>query len=522
MNDWRPTHNPWLVAFVVTSAAFMEVLDTTIVNVALPHIAGSLSSSQDEATWTITSYLVANGIVLPISGWLSAIVGRRRFFVLCITSFTLFSVLCGLATNLPELVVFRILQGLFGGGLQPSQQAIMLDVFPPAQRARAFSIVGVAAVVGPVLGPTLGGFLTDHYSWRWIFLVNLPVGAMAAFAVTQVVEDPPWARADPARARNIDFPGLGLIALGFGSLQLVLDRGEIDDWFASPFICMFAALALICIAGAVLWLLIARHPVVDVTLFRDRNFALGCLLMFIFAGMLYGNSLLMPQLVQQRFGYTSDLAGLVLSPGSLLTAMILPFVGKAMGRVQPRYLVAFGFTAFGLGSLYTSTLSPDVGFFWLMRARIAVMMGIACLFAPISVSTTATLTPAQNSAGASLFVMARNLGGSVGISLAAASVAQRSQIHMAYLAAHLSVLEQGFTHSLAQHTQTLLGLGRTLMQASAQAQGQFYQTLIRQSSIMAYIDTFVYSGICALVVAPLALLMRARVASAAQQPGAHA
>jgi MFS transporter, DHA2 family, multidrug resistance protein len=521
MSEWRPTHNPWLVAFVVTSAAFMEILDTTIVNVALPHIAGSLSSSQDEATWTLTSYLVANGIVLPVSGWLSGMIGRRRFFIICISAFTLFSVLCGLATNLPELVIFRILQGLFGGGLQPSQQAIMLDVFPPAQRARAFSIVGVAAVVGPVLGPTLGGYLTDHFSWRWIFLVNLPVGVMVAFAVTQVVEDPPWAKANPARARNIDFPGLGLITLGLGSLQVVLDRGEIDDWFASGFICVFAVLALLGIAGAILWLLIARHPVVDLTLFRDRNYSLGCLLMFIFAGMLYGNSLLMPQLVQQRFGYTSDLAGLVLSPGSLLTAMLLPFVGKAMGRVQARYLVAFGFTTFGLGSLYSSTLSPDVGFFWLMRARIAVMMGIACLFAPISVSTTSTLTPAQNSAGASLFVMARNLGGSVGISLAAASVSQRTQIHMAYLAAHLSTLEQGFTQSFAQHTHTLLGMGRTLIEAQGQAQVQIYQTLIRQSSIMGYIDTFVYSGVLALMVAPLALLMRRPGAGARPQPGAH-
>jgi DHA2 family multidrug resistance protein len=509
----RAAANPWLIALVVTAAAFMELLDTTIVNVALPHIAGSLSSSQDESTWTLTSYLVANGIVLPISGWLSTLFGRKRFFVACILAFTACSVLCGLAENLPELVIFRVLQGLFGGGLQPSQQAILLDTFPPEQRGRAFSIVAVATVVAPVLGPTLGGWITDSYSWRWIFFVNLPVGLLAALLVAHMVQDPPSARADPAKARHIDYPGLALIALGLGCLQVTLDRGEIDDWLSSGFIRTFAGLATFGIVGAAVWLWVARNPVVDVRLFRNRNFAVGCLLMFVFAGILYGGAVLLPQLAQQQFGYTSLLAGLLLSPAALVTAGLLPGVGQLMNRVAPRYLVMIGFLIVGLGYLYNATLSPDVNFGWLVKARIAVTIGIGFLFAPISVATTATLSKEQNNAAASLFVMARNIGGRVGIAVVTSLVTSRSQVHMAYLSTHLSRLDQGFNFSLSRNFESLLGLGRSVMEAQAQSQGLLFRSLLHQASVLGYLDAFRYSGVAALIVLPLALLLKGGVSS---------
>ena len=516
----RQGANPWVIALVVTSAAFMELLDTTIVNVALPHIAGSLSSSQDESTWTLTSYLVANGIVLPISGWLSTLFGRKRFFVTCIFAFTACSVLCGLADNLPELVIFRVLQGLFGGGLQPSQQAILLDTFPPEQRGRAFSIVAIATVVAPVLGPSLGGWITDSYSWRWIFFVNLPVGLIAGFLVMQLVQDPPSARADPSRARHIDYPGLALIALGLGCLQVTLDRGEIDDWFASGFIRTFATLSGIGIVGATVWLLVARNPVVDLRLFANRNFAVGCLLMFVFASILYGGAVLLPQLAQQQFGYTSLLAGLLLSPAALVTAALLPGVGQLMNHVAPRYLIALGFLIVGLGYLLSAQLDPEVNFGWLVRARIAVTVGIGFLFAPISVATTATLSKEQNNAAASLFVMSRNIGGSVGISIVTAFVTSRSQVHMAYLSTHLSALDPGYVVSLARDAKGLLGLGRDALQAHMQAAGVIYRTLLRQASVLGYMDAFLYSGVASLLVLPLAFLMRGSAGGrATEAPG---
>ncbi|MFI4979544.1 MAG: DHA2 family efflux MFS transporter permease subunit, partial [Nevskiales bacterium] len=385
--NWKPSHNPWVVAMVVTGAAFMELLDTTIVNVSLPHIAGDLSSGQDESTWALTSYLVANGVVLPISGWLSTVIGRKRFFMICIVSFTVSSVLCGLSANLPELIVFRILQGLFGGGLQPSQQAILLDSFPPAQRGRAFSMTAIATVMAPVIGPALGGWITDNFSWRWVFFINLPVGILAWFFTMQVVEDPPTARADPAKLKHIDYPGVALIALGFGCLQVMLDRGEDDDWFGSGFIRLFAAIAVCGIASAILWLSTTKNPVVDLKLFRNRNFSIGCVLMFIFAGLLYGGAVLIPQMAQQQLGYTSTLAGLVLSPGALVALLLLPVVGRLMTWVPARDLVMAGFLALGASMLLTSRINPQVDFGWLVALRAFQTVGIALLFAPIAVVT---------------------------------------------------------------------------------------------------------------------------------------
>ncbi len=325
-SEWRPAGNPWLIAVVVTLAAFMEVLDTTIVNVAMPHIAGTLSASYDEATWTLTSYLVSNSIVLPISAFFGRLLGRKRYFVICIGAFTVCSFLCGIADNLSELIIFRVLQGFFGGGLQPNQQSIILDTFPPSQRGRAFSLTAVATVVAPVLGPTIGGWITDNYSWRWVFFINVPFGLLATFAVITLVEDPPWARKQQA---SIDYIGIGLITLTFASLQIMLDRGEDADWFSSDFIRTFAALAAVGAAGACGWLLYTRKPVVDLRVLKDRNFALGSLAIGCFAMILYGSAILIPQLAQQHLGYTALLSGLVLSPGALAIIFLIPVISLA-------------------------------------------------------------------------------------------------------------------------------------------------------------------------------------------------
>ncbi|HTZ36202.1 MAG TPA: DHA2 family efflux MFS transporter permease subunit [Stellaceae bacterium] len=511
---WRPRHNPWLVALTVTLVAFMEVLDTTIVNVALPHIAGELSSSQDEATWTLTSYLIANGIVLPISGFLGRLFGRKCYFLVCIGGFTASSFLCGTATSLGELIVFRLLQGFFGGGLQPNQQSIILDTFPPDQRARAFAITAVATVVAPVLGPTLGGWITDNYSWRWIFFINVPIGLFTFFAVLQLVEDPPWAKRG-ARP-NIDFIGLGFIALGFGALQVVLDRGEDADWFASPFIRLFAVLAAIGLVGAVYWLLYARRPIVDLRVLADRNFAVGSLMIFVMALILYSSAVMLPQLTQRQLGYTALWAGLVLSPGALVLGFLIPLVGRfVMPYVQTRLIVAFGLLSLGLAFLYAQNLTPQLDFYTLAKIRMAQTIGLAFLFVPISTAAYLTLPAEQNADAAALYTMFRNVAGSIGIAVSTALVTTRSQVRQAYLTDHLGPLDPGFNDTLHQVEQSLTAMGVAPSQVADTALGWVNQTLINQAAVLAYTDVFLYCAALAFAGVPFAFLFSARRAAGA-------
>ncbi|HWK46769.1 MAG TPA: DHA2 family efflux MFS transporter permease subunit [Stellaceae bacterium] len=519
---WRPASNPWIIAVVVTSAAFMEVLDTTIVNVALPHIAGSLSAGADEATWTLTSYLVANGIVLPISGWLGSVLGRKRYFLICIGMFTVCSLLCGVATSLGQLIVFRVLQGFFGGGLQPNQQSIVLDTFEPSKRGKAFAITAIATIVAPVLGPTLGGIITDNLSWRWIFLLNVPVGIMAFAAVMRFVEDPPWAKAaSRAGGLHVDYIGLGLIALGLGCLQLVLDRGEDDDWFSSPFIRTFAVMALLGLSGAVAWLLYTDKPIVNLRALADRNFALGTLMIFLMAVLLYSTAVLIPQLAQQQIGYTATLAGLLLSPGGLVVICLIPLVGRLMPKVQTRFLIAFGFASMGAAMLFAGTLTPQIDFTRLALLRASQMVGLAFLFVPISTIAYSTLKPELNRDAASLYTMFRNIAGSVGISIATALITERGQVHMAHLSSHLTVFDQPYNNTLARTTTALGAQGLAPLDAARRASGFIYQTLVGQSALLGYIDVFrLGAGICFLVV-PLTFLFAATKASGGPAAGGH-
>ncbi|HEY0749463.1 MAG TPA: DHA2 family efflux MFS transporter permease subunit [Steroidobacteraceae bacterium] len=501
---WRPAHNPWLIAVVVTLAAFMEVLDTTIVNVALPHIAGSLSVSYDQATWALTSYLVSNSIVLPISAFFGRLLGRKRYFVICIAAFTVCSFLCGIATNIGELIVFRILQGFFGGGLQPNQQSIILDTFPPAQRGRAFSLTAIATVVAPVLGPTVGGWITDSYSWRWIFFINIPIGVVTTFAVMSLVEDPPWVK--KAKQLSIDYMGIGLITLTFAAFQIMLDRGEDADWFASNVIRTFATIAAVGAAAACGWLLYTRNPVVDLRVFKDRNFALGCLAISFFAMILYGSAVLIPQLAQQHLGYTALLAGLVLSPGALAIIFLIPFVTLVMPHMQTRYLLTIGFLVLGFSLLYSRNLSPDIDFYHLMLLRIAQAAGIGFLFVPTSVLTYQTIPARLQGDATALFTMFRNVAGSIGISLSTAAITARTQVHTAYLSAHLSQADPAFRESLARLSAAIKGLGTVAGNATQLAMGQIERTLIAQAGFLAYIDVFLYCAILAFAFVPLTFL----------------
>src|SRR5579871_3643723 len=325
---WRPKYNPWAIAMTVTLATFMEVLDTSIANVALPHIAGNLSAGIDESTWVLSSYLVANAVILPISAWLATRFGRKRFYMTCVVLFGVSSFLCGLAPNLSMLVFFRVLQGLGGGGLAPSEQAILADTFPPQKRGMAFAMYGMAVVLAPAIGPTLGGYITDNFSWRWIFFINVPVAILSLILTSRLVEDPPYLEAARKATFTVDYVGLGLLAIGIGAAQVVLDKGQREDWFSSSFINTFTIISAVCLITAVFWEYHHDHPVIDIRLFKNRNFAVSCMMMFVIGATLFGSTVLIPQLLQTLMGYTAQDAGMVLSPGAIAIIVLMPFIGK--------------------------------------------------------------------------------------------------------------------------------------------------------------------------------------------------
>jgi MFS transporter, DHA2 family, multidrug resistance protein len=501
---WQPAFNPWLVAIVVTLAAFMEILDTTIVNVALPHIAGSLSSSSDEATWALTSYLVANGIVLTISGWLGAVLGRKRYFLICLTMFTVCSFLCGTSTSLPELIFFRLLQGFFGGGLQPNQQSIILDYFPPARRGAAFGVTALATIVAPVLGPTLGGFITDTTSWRWIFFINVPIGILAVFLVWLMVEDPPWVRRE---RRGIDVIGLGLIALGLGCLEVMMDRGEDADWFGSSFIFTMALLAVTGIVGSALWMSVAKNPIIKLAVFKDKNFASGCVMIGAMGAILYASAVIIPQFAQQIIGYTATWAGLILSPGGLVVILFIPIVGRLLTVVQTRYVIAVGFFIMGCAMIFSSKLVVDISYFRLVMIRGAQTVGLAFLFVPISTITYATLPRELNGDATALYSMFRNVAGSIGIAASTAYTQQRAQVHQSYLAAWASPFYQPFNQLIARYQAALESMGHVASVAHTMAIGEAYQMFRAQVEVMAYSDVFVACAVVAFAMVPLCFFL---------------
>ena len=409
---WRPRHNPWLVGLTVTLATFMEVLDTSIANVALPHIAGGLSASQEEATWVLTSYLVSNAVVLPISAWIASRVGRKRFYMTCVLLFTISSFLCGFAPNLGSLIFFRVLQGIGGGGLAPSEQAILADTFEPRQRGMGFAMYGLAVVFAPAIGPTLGGYIVDHTSWRWIFYINVPVGIVSMFLTAMMVEDPPWLEEEKKQSRNVtvDWLGLGLVAVAFGSLQVILDKGQQDDWFASPFIVVFTLAMVIAMASMVVWEWVHPNPVVNFRLFKNRNFAASATLMFTLGATLYGTTVLIPQFAQTLMGYNAERAGLLLSPGALVTMAMMPLVGFLVSRVPAKFLIALGFGMLSLALWRMTTLNLNLDPKHLTLFRVYQASALAFLFVPINIVAYIGISREQNNQVSGLMNLARNRG----------------------------------------------------------------------------------------------------------------
>jgi len=505
--------NPWLVTFAVTLAPFMEVLDSTIVNVSLPHIAGNLSASYDEATWTLTSYLVANGMIVPVAGWLGRVIGRKRYFLICIASFTVLSFLCGVATSLEQLVVFRLLQGLVGGGLQPNQQAILLDTFEPSQLGRGFSMVAIAVIFAPIIGPALGGWITDSWSWRWVFLINVPIGIIAFFSVARMVKDPPWVVADRMRLRDMDGVGLALIVLALGSLQIMLDRGEDLDWFSSPTIRILALVAATAGVGAVTWLTMSARPIVNLHALGNRNFAVGSVMIFSIGAILYSSNALIPLLAQEWLGYTALTSGLMMSPGAAVMVVLIPVAAKwVLPNVPTRLVIAFGFAALGLSALYAANLTPDIDFWTLATFRALQTIGLAFLFVPNSTLSYSTMPRGLNADATALYSMFRNIGGSVGISVATAITASEMQAHRAHLVHHLSPLDPRFQALLPQYEQALRAGGVASEQVHGLALGQIDKVLGLQSAVMAYSDIFLLTAVLAFMVVPLTFLFRSGVA----------
>ena len=506
---WKPRVNPWLIAMTVALAAFMEVLDTSIANVALPHIAGSLGASTDEGTWVLTSYLVSNAIVLPLGGWASSVLGRRNFFVLCIIIFTVSSFLCGAALSLPMLLLFRVLQGAGGGGLQPMAQAIMADSFPPQKRGQAFALYGLVAVLAPSIGPTLGGWITDNFSWRWIFYINIPVGILAFFLVTRLVEDPPWIKADRSRLLNMDYVGLGFLTIAMGGLQIMLDKGEENDWFSSNFICFFAFLFVGGMIALVWWEWRHKDPLINLKVFRFKNFAICCFLMALVGGVLNANTVLQPQFMQQLLGWTATTAGLALTAGGVTLLFMMPLAGIATGKFSARTLTVIGFILFILTFRYAANVTTlDMTFTAASRLRVIQMLPLPFCFISITTAAYVGMPKEDSNQVAGLINFSRNIGGSILIAVTNAQVTSRSMWHEQHLQNAMNYSNNAFE----QHRQALAaffsgGGGFGGPNGAALALANIYNQLNRQAAAQGYQDVYMELSYMSIGLVVLAFLL---------------
>jgi DHA2 family multidrug resistance protein len=504
---WKPRVNPWLIAVTVALAAFMEVLDTSIANVALPHIAGSLGSSTNEGTWVLTSYLVANAIVLPMGGWASSVMGRRNFFVLCIVIFTVSSFLCGVAPSLPMLLVFRVLQGAGGGGMQPMAQAIMADSFEPQKRGQAFALYGLVAVLAPSIGPTLGGWITDNFSWRWIFFINIPVGILAFVLVTRLVDDPPWIKADHSKLRQMDYLGLGFLTIAMGGMQIMLDKGEENAWFASGFVRFFAFLFVGGMAALVWWEWRHKNPLINIKLFRYKNFAICCFLMALVGGVLNANTVLQPQFMQQLLGWTATTAGLALTAGGIALLFVMPLAGYATGKVAARWLAMVGFTLFVLTFRYAANATTlEMTFSAASWLRVIQMMPIPFCFISITTAAYVGMPKEQSNQVSGIINFARNIGGSILIAVTNAQVTSRAMWHQQ----HLQNAMTSGSIAFQQHTQALTGFfGSKFGEANGQpmALASIYDQLNKQAQVQGYQDVYMELALMSVGLVALAFLL---------------
>ena len=483
--------NPWLIAVVVALAAFMEILDTSIANVALPYMAGNLGVSNDESTWVLTSYLVSNAIILPISGWLAGVVGRKRFFMSCIAFFTLSSLLCGIAPSLGFLLLCRVLQGLGGGGLQPMAQAILADTFPPQQRGVAFGLYGITAVIAPTAGPTLGGWITYNYSWRWIFFINLPVGLLTLWLVFRLIDDPSYLSRLKGAGVRLDYIGIALLIVGIGALQVMLDRGQIDDWFQSRFILSLAVIAGAGLLSLFIWEWFEKDPIIEVRLFKNLNFLETNVMMFLLGAVLFSSLVMIPQFLQTLLGYTAELAGLVLSIGALLLLVEMPIVGQLTSKVQARYLIAFGWLCMALAMFYaTSQLSLIINFGTAARIRVVQSIGLGFLFVPITLAAYVGIPVEKSNMVSGLVNFMRNIGSSVGTSMVTTMIARRAQYHQAVLIENITPQNPTFLDAVNGITGRLAQSGLNFSDAERAAHARLYSVAQNQAATLAYIDTF--------------------------------
>ena len=506
--------NPWVVALTVTLATFMELLDTSIANVSLPHIAGGLGRSFDEVTWILTTYLVANAVVLPMSAWLSRVFGRKNYYMACVALFTITSFFCGIAPSLGVMLLSRVLQGIGGGGLAPVEQAILVDTFPPAKRASAFALYTVAIVTAPAIGPVLGGWITDNYNWRWVFLINIPIGMLSLYLTNRFVSDPPEFTAERESARHggrlkIDGVGIALIALGSAALEIMLDRGQIDDWFGSSFICWLFAIAVICFAVAIYWELKANDPILDLHLLRYPNFAVASVFYFVFGFGLFATTTMIPQILQSLYGYRAIDAGLVLGPGAFVITLLAPVGAQLVQRgiIHPRLLLTFSLLTVSASMIYYSGLTLQTDYRHYALARAFQGLGYAFFFVPLSVTAYSQLKPNENNRASSLTNLFRNWGGSFGISFATTLSERRQNFHQSVMSANLPASGAWLQDSVHRTTNYLISQGYSQADAAKAAYLHYYNQLTAQTSLLGFMDVFRAIGWVTLASTPLLLLV---------------
>jgi DHA2 family multidrug resistance protein len=514
---WKPTFNPWLIAASVMLATFMEVLDTSVANVALPHIAGNLSASTSESTWVLTSYLVSNAIILPATSWLGRYFGRRRFLTVCIVIFTLSSALCGAATSLGMLLFARVLQGAGGGALQPIAQSVLLESFPAEKRGSAMAVYGMGIVVAPIIGPTLGGWITDNYSWRWIFYINVPVGILAVLMASAFVEDPPYIKNQ--RPGRIDYIGFGLMAVGLAALQIVFDKGQEDDWFSSSFIVRVTLLAAIGLMAFIIWELRSKEPIVNLRVLANRNFAVGTALIAAMGMVLYGTTALLPLFLQTLLGYPALESGLAVSPRGIGAVISMIVVGRLVAKIDGRYLIMFGFGLVGFSTYLLADIDLQISMGSIVWPQVLSGLAIGFVFVPLTIMATGTLTNEQIGNATGIFNLMRNIGGSFGIAAVTTMLARAAQLHQATMVQHLTPYDPAYQQHLHTMTSALAARGNHIT-AAQQAYGAIYQTLVQQATLLAYIDNFRLLAFLCLVCVPAALLFK-RVKAGRQAPLVH-